>query len=164
MKKTRRSLLFLFFKNEICVVFSAAYALKKLYKNNIKPIKYERSPMIIDVMNSKRIRRYYTALLERDAHFEGLFFVGIKTTGIFCRPTCPARKPNFENCIFFHTIEQALTGGFRACLRCTPLAHPGQISPLIQRLMQAIEEHPHKKWGRDDFDKLGCVNKISASI
>src|SRR3712207_8292912 len=59
----------------------------------------------------------YRALVDRDASFEGIFFVGVRTTGIFCRPTCPAKKPARENVDFFPTPSEALHGGYRPCLR-----------------------------------------------
>ena len=51
-------------------------------------------------------REYYQALVEKRSEYEGIFYVGVKTTGVFCRPTCPARKPKFENCEFFGTAQQ----------------------------------------------------------
>ncbi len=62
-----------------------------------------------------------SAFLASDSSAEGIFFVGVKTTGIFCRPTCPARKPKPENVEFFATPEDALLGGFRPCKRCRPM-------------------------------------------
>ena len=50
-------------------------------------------------------RVFYEALLNKSQEYEGIFFVGVKTTGIFCRPTCPARKPKFENCEFYRTAK-----------------------------------------------------------
>src|SRR5437773_1455576 len=63
----------------------------------------------------------YRALLNRDSSFEGIFFVGVRTTGIFCRPTCPAKKPARTNVDFFATPAQAIDGGYRPCLRCQPM-------------------------------------------
>jgi len=97
---------------------------------------------------------YYQALLERDPHYEGLFYVGVKTTGVFCRPTCPARKPKFENCEFFATAKEALLASFRPCQRCRPLSHPNQISPTVQKLIEAVENNPEKRWKDRDFREL----------
>lgn len=84
----------------------------------------------------------YRALVNRDTSFEGIFFVGVRTTGIFCRPTCPAKKPARENVDFFSTPSEALHGGFRPCLRCQPM-DPGQRPPkLIERLRSEIEKAP----------------------
>lgn len=70
----------------------------------------------------------YRALSSRDSRFDGWFFAGISTTGIYCRPSCPARTPRPENCQWFPTAAAAQAGGFRACRRCQPDAIPG--SPL----------------------------------
>lgn len=68
---------------------------------------------------------YYKALLERDAHLDGKFFVCVKTTGIYCRSICPARKPLRHNCDFVETRDEAEALGFRACKRCRPETAPG---------------------------------------
>jgi len=68
---------------------------------------------------------FFKALLERDPAFDGKFFVCVKTTGIFCRSICPARKPKRENCEFVETREEAEALGFRACKRCRPETAPG---------------------------------------
>ncbi|MEE8295715.1 MAG: Ada metal-binding domain-containing protein [Sphingomonadales bacterium] len=68
---------------------------------------------------------FYKALLERDPAFDGKFFVCVKTTGIFCRSICPARKPHQHNCDFALTREEAEAKGFRACKRCRPETAPG---------------------------------------
>jgi AraC family transcriptional regulator of adaptative response/methylated-DNA-[protein]-cysteine methyltransferase len=84
----------------------------------------------------------YRALVNRDASFEGIFFVGVRTTGIFCRPTCRAKKPARENVDFFATASEALGNGYRPCLRCHPLdanAHPPR---LIERLRAEVERAP----------------------
>jgi AraC family transcriptional regulator, regulatory protein of adaptative response / methylated-DNA-[protein]-cysteine methyltransferase len=69
-------------------------------------------------------QEFYQALLDKDVNSDGVFFVGVKTTGVFCRPTCPARKPKFENCEFYKTAQEALLASFRPCIRCRPLSHP----------------------------------------
>jgi AraC family transcriptional regulator of adaptative response/methylated-DNA-[protein]-cysteine methyltransferase len=84
----------------------------------------------------------YRALVNRDASFEGIFFVGVRTTGIFCRPTCTAKKPARENVDFFATPSEALGNGYRPCLRCHPLdanAHPPR---LIEQLRAEVERAP----------------------
>lgn len=97
---------------------------------------------------------YYKALLDKNPDYDGLFFVGVKTTGVFCRSTCPARKPKFENCEFYTTAKEALLASFRPCQRCKPLSHPNEASPTIQRLVAAIEENPEKRWKDEDFRQL----------
>src|SRR5437867_1011361 len=84
----------------------------------------------------------YRALVNRDSSFEGIFFVGVRTTGIFCRPTCPAKKPARENVDFFATSIEAIESGYRACLRCHP-TEPGKRAPeLIERLRTVVERAP----------------------
>ncbi|MFI5342887.1 MAG: bifunctional transcriptional activator/DNA repair enzyme AdaA [Chlamydiales bacterium] len=97
---------------------------------------------------------YYRALIEKNKEYEGIFFVGVKTTGVFCRPTCPARKPKLENCEFFETAQQALLASFRPCKRCQPLSHPNHVSKLVQVLVKAVEENPEKRWKNRDFQEL----------
>jgi AraC family transcriptional regulator of adaptative response/methylated-DNA-[protein]-cysteine methyltransferase len=63
----------------------------------------------------------YRALVERDADFDGRLFFGVKSTGIFCRPTCPARKPLARNVEFFATAKDAMFAGYRSCKRCRPM-------------------------------------------
>ncbi|CAN5407610.1 trifunctional transcriptional activator/DNA repair protein Ada/methylated-DNA--[protein]-cysteine S-methyltransferase [soil metagenome] len=97
---------------------------------------------------------YYQALLAKNSQYEGVFYVGVKTTGVFCRPTCPARKPLFENCEFFETAKQALLASFRPCKRCCPLSPPNHVSELIQQLVAAIENNPEKRWQDKDLQEL----------
>jgi AraC family transcriptional regulator, regulatory protein of adaptative response / methylated-DNA-[protein]-cysteine methyltransferase len=59
----------------------------------------------------------YQALLDRDPSYEGRAYVGVTSTGIFCRLTCPARKPLLKNCVFLTSPAACLQAGFRACLR-----------------------------------------------
>jgi AraC family transcriptional regulator of adaptative response/methylated-DNA-[protein]-cysteine methyltransferase len=80
----------------------------------------------------------YAALRERDPVFDGLFFACVRTTGVFCRPTCPARKPRRENVEFVATSEAARRAGYRPCRRCRPLespaTHPAWALDLIARV------------------------------
>ncbi|WP_417317516.1 DNA-3-methyladenine glycosylase 2 family protein [Emcibacter sp.] len=66
----------------------------------------------------------YQALLSRDKGYDGKFFTAVMTTGIFCRPVCPARTPRRENCFFMPSAAAALAAGFRPCLRCRPEVSP----------------------------------------
>ncbi|MCE5336850.1 MAG: helix-turn-helix domain-containing protein [Desulfobacteraceae bacterium] len=70
----------------------------------------------------------YQALLARDSRFDGRFFVGVRTTGIYCRPVCPVKPPKFESCSFFPSAAAAETAGYRPCLRCRPELAPGNSS------------------------------------
>lgn len=105
--------------------------------------------------------RYYEALLAKRPEYEGVFYVGVMTTGVFCRPTCPARKPKFENCAFFTTAEEAQLASFRPCKRCRPLSHPGHATELVRRLVEAVEAEPERRWRDPDFRALS-VNMSTA--
>jgi AraC family transcriptional regulator of adaptative response/methylated-DNA-[protein]-cysteine methyltransferase len=84
----------------------------------------------------------YRALVNRDSSFEGIFYVGVRTTGIFCRPTCTAKKPARENVDFFATSSEALGSGYRPCLRCHPLDSAGRPPKLIELLRAEVERAP----------------------
>lgn len=84
----------------------------------------------------------YRALCARDSTFEGIFLVGVRTTGIFCRPTCSAKKPAPQNVEFFATASEALLGGYRPCMRCTPMDRVRRPSRLIERLRTEVEKAP----------------------
>jgi AraC family transcriptional regulator of adaptative response / DNA-3-methyladenine glycosylase II len=70
----------------------------------------------------------YRALESRDARFDGLIFVAVKSTGIYCRPVCPARTPKFQNCTFYGSAAAAQDAGYRPCLRCRPETAPDLAS------------------------------------
>src|SRR6187549_2560308 len=91
------------------------------------------------------IGRLFTALAARDARFDGVFFVGVATTRIYCRPICPARTPKESNCRFFATPQEAEHSGFRPCLRCRPELAPGSApvddaQRVAQLIVQRLEE------------------------
>src|SRR6201997_2706914 len=70
----------------------------------------------------------YRALQSRDSRFDGLMFTGVTSTGIYCRPICPARTAKFENCRFYGSAAAAQDAGFRPCLRCRPETAPDLAS------------------------------------
>lgn len=82
----------------------------------------------------------YRALVNKDSRFEGIFFVGVKTTGVFCRPTCTARKPKEKNVDFFSTAKEALQFGYRPCKVCTPLQLNGAIPGWLKEILKEIDE------------------------
>jgi AraC family transcriptional regulator of adaptative response/methylated-DNA-[protein]-cysteine methyltransferase len=96
----------------------------------------------------------YNALVKKDSNFEGIFFAGIKTTGIFCRPTCPARKPFIENVEFFPSAQAALTAGYRPCARCRPL-EKGKKPVLVGMLETALKDSPDQKLTNIDLKQMG---------
>ena len=72
-----------------------------------------------------RFASRYRAVAGRDARFDGYFFTAVTTTGIYCRPSCPARTPARDRVRFYPTAAAAQSAGFRACKRCLPGAAPG---------------------------------------
>ncbi|MCA9448661.1 MAG: methylphosphotriester-DNA--protein-cysteine methyltransferase family protein, partial [Candidatus Omnitrophica bacterium] len=98
---------------------------------------------------------YYEAFVRKDRDYEGVFFVGVKTTGVFCRPTCPARKPKLDNCEFFNDARSALLASYRPCKRCRPLDLPDGETELVRSLVDAVEEDPERRWKERDFQEMG---------
>lgn len=98
--------------------------------------------------------RLYRAVVERDRSFDGRFFFGVRSTGVFCRPGCPARRPRRENCLWFRRAEDARAAGLRPCLRCRPLEPLGAPSALVSRLLALVEAHPGE---RLDGARLGAL-------
>jgi AraC family transcriptional regulator of adaptative response/methylated-DNA-[protein]-cysteine methyltransferase len=94
------------------------------------------------------------AVANKDATYDGMFFVAVRTTGIFCRPSCPARsKP--ENNEFFFTIREAVFAGYRPCKRCCPTEVYGAQPDWVVALMQKMEANPDTKLTSDDLRALG---------
>jgi AraC family transcriptional regulator of adaptative response / DNA-3-methyladenine glycosylase II len=98
---------------------------------------------------------FYRAMLARDNRFDGKFFVGVKTTGIYCRPVCPAR-PRRENVEFFAHARLAEQAGYRPCLRCRLEAAPGSPAwtgktAVVQRALKAIADQETAGIGEEAF-------------
>ena len=84
----------------------------------------------------------WQAVLDRDGSLDGAFVFAVSSTGIFCRPSCPAKRPRRENVIFFDHALQAEQAGYRACLRCRPKAADGNPqSALVRAMCRYIEQH-----------------------
>ena len=97
----------------------------------------------------------YDALMARDPRYDGQAFVGVTSTGVFCRLTCPARKPKRENCRFFASVGACIEAGFRPCRRCHPLGPAADADPLIRRLLEALEAEPARRWREADVAAMG---------
>jgi AraC family transcriptional regulator of adaptative response/methylated-DNA-[protein]-cysteine methyltransferase len=95
----------------------------------------------------------YNALVRKDKSFEGLFFVGVKTTGIFCRPSCTARKPKKENVIFYGNVLDAMRDGFRPCKVCRPLQALGKTPAEVTSILTQLETEPAIRIR--DYDLIG---------
>ena len=97
----------------------------------------------------------YAALLARDPAWEGRALVGVTTTGIFCRLTCPARKPLPQNCRWFASPDAAQAAGFRPCRRCHPLGATADGEPLVRDLLARLDKRPDRRWSEADLLALG---------
>lgn len=97
----------------------------------------------------------YQALLDRNAVYDGQAYVGVSTTGVFCRLTCPARKPKAENCTFYASVGECIESGYRACKRCHPLQPMASADPAIAALLAALDERPEYRWSESDIDRMG---------
>src|SRR2546423_8793814 len=84
----------------------------------------------------------YRALVDRDSTFEGIFYVGVRTTGIFCRPTCSAKKPGRANVDFFATPNEALHGGYWPCPRCFPTDPDKRPPGMLERVAAEAARAP----------------------
>lgn len=87
-------------------------------------------------------REMERAVFARDRSYDGLFVLAVRTTGIFCRPSCPARKPRPENMEYFATSRDAIFAGYRPCLRCRPLDAAGATPEWIRVLIERVEADP----------------------
>jgi AraC family transcriptional regulator of adaptative response/methylated-DNA-[protein]-cysteine methyltransferase len=85
------------------------------------------------------------AMNARDASYDGVFYLAVRTTGIFCRPSCPARKPRVENVEFFSRTEDAVFAGYRPCKRCRPMHTSGDAPEWIERLLERVDANPGER-------------------
>lgn len=101
------------------------------------------------------------AFRERDSGFDGVFYAAVTTTRIFCRPSCPARKPGEGRVEYYATPREALFAGFRPCLRCRPLETGGRAPDWVRKLLDAVEADPERRFRDQDLRDLG-VDPASA--
>ncbi|OFY94115.1 MAG: XRE family transcriptional regulator [Bacteroidetes bacterium RIFOXYC12_FULL_35_7] len=97
----------------------------------------------------------YKALVNKDVSYEGTFIAAIKTTGIFCRPTCTARKPKLENVEFFGTVKEAILKGYRPCKVCNPLEKLGATPEYIKEILNELSSDPSLKFKDWDLTQRG---------
>jgi len=108
---------------------------------------------------------WYAAFKAKDARFDGRFFVGVSSTGIYCRPVCRAKLPKLENCSFHATAAAAEQSGFRPCLLCRPELAPGNApvdasSSLARRAARLLEDNCDSEHSVGDLARrLGCTDR-----
>ena len=97
------------------------------------------------------LREMERAVDRSDASYDGIFFVAVRTTGIFCRPSCPARKPLARNREYYATAREALFAGYRPCKRCRPLEADGRPPDWLAGLLVEVERDPVVRWRDADL-------------
>jgi AraC family transcriptional regulator of adaptative response / DNA-3-methyladenine glycosylase II len=109
------------------------------------------------------LQQFQQARLSRDPRFDGRFFVAVKTTGIFCRPICPANLPQEKNVEYFTIAQQAMGAGYRPCLRCRPDSAPQScawqgVNTTVERAIKLLRDNLHLSI-QDIADKLGVTDR-----
>lgn len=102
----------------------------------------------------------WQAVLRRDRGSEGAFVFGVLSTGVYCRPSCPARRPLRKNVRFFDSPQEAERFGLRACLRCKPADASAGKSALVQRLCRYIEANTDSKITLEKLSKLAGISRF----
>lgn len=97
------------------------------------------------IQNQDQIDKYYQALVDRDTEYIGIFYVGVKTTGVFCISTCRARKPKKKNVVFYTQTSELLQHGFRPCKICKPTENAHQPPDDIIQALDLLKDNPHQK-------------------
>ena len=112
------------------------------------------------ITEKKKILSYYQALLDRDESFAGIFYVGVKTTLVFCMATCRARKPKLENVEFYTTFKAAIDVGYRPCKVCKPTENANEAPEKVEQAMKMVRDNPKEKISDLQLRK----NKISPEM
>jgi AraC family transcriptional regulator, regulatory protein of adaptative response / methylated-DNA-[protein]-cysteine methyltransferase len=103
----------------------------------------------------------YAAFCRKDMAFDGVAYIAVRTTSIFCRPGCPAPMPLRRHVTFFRTAHDAVAIGYRACKRCRPLEPPRSASAVVQRLVAEVDAEPTHRWSAADVEALG-IDPVTA--
>mgnify|MGYP003674054671 CR=1 FL=1 len=112
------------------------------------------------ITNANQITQYYKALVDRDASYVGIFYVGVKTTSVFCIATCRARKPKFENVAFYTRYKNALEEGYRPCKICRPTENANEAPKQVEHAIQMVRNNPKEKVSDEQLK----INKISPEL
>jgi len=96
-------------------------------------------------ITATKAEEYYQALLNRDSTYVGIFYLGVKTTSVFCIATSRARKPKWKNVVFYKTYTEALENGFRPCKICCPTENSNETPEQVTRAIKLIKDNPKEK-------------------
>ena len=97
------------------------------------------------IIDDRKIETYYKALLDREQSYVGIFFVGVKTTLVFCIATCRARKPKLKNVEFYTSFKEALENGYRPCKICKPTENAHEAPEQVEMAITLVKENPKEK-------------------
>jgi len=106
----------------------------------------------MDILTSQE---KYNAIGRKDSFYEGAFVTAVKTTGIFCRPSCTARKPKPENVVFYDSALEALQEGYRPCKICRPMEKLDETPDYIRGIIKELHENPHLRFKDYDLKQRG---------
>ena len=115
---------------------------------------WNRHSSLMHTTTTPSATQMLAAVMARDDSFDGLFVTAVHTTGIFCRPSCPAKKPRPENITFYTSAREALVAGYRPCLRCRPLEAAGSAPDWLRPLLADVEAEPTRRWRDADLRQL----------
>src|SRR5947209_2387631 len=102
----------------------------------------------------------WQAVLRRDRQADGMFVFGVVSTGVYCRPSCPARRPLRKNVKFFSTCNDAEKAGLRACLRCKPLNGASGNARLVERLCRYMENNADRKITLESLSRVAGISRF----
>ena len=106
-------------------------------------------------MKALTFEQKYEAMFRKDPSYDGVFITAVKTTGIFCRPVCPARKPKPENVVFYKDSQEAILHGYRPCQVCKPMEHAGLTPHYINSLIDELRNNPELRLKDHDLRERG---------
>ncbi|MFK7802585.1 MAG: bifunctional transcriptional activator/DNA repair enzyme AdaA [Anaerolineae bacterium] len=112
------------------------------------------------ITEQETINSYYQALLNRESSFVGIFYVGVKTTDVFCIATCRARKPKLKNVEFYTTVKDALDNGYRPCKICKPTENANQAPAQVEKAIELVKDNLKEKITDDQLRE----NQISPDL
>ena len=119
-----------------------------------------RRERMADMNTMPSIKEMQRAYVEKDASYDGIFFLGVRTTGIFCRPSCPARRPLPENVNYFSNVREALFAGYRPCKRCRPLDTNGRPPEWVGRALALV--HGNEERVKDSVLRASSIDPFRA--
>ncbi len=106
-------------------------------------------------MEQLSFEQKYQFIGTQDSLYEGVFITAVKTTGVFCRPACKARKPKPENVVFYDTAQQALQHGYRPCKRCKPMEQWGTTPDYVAQIIAELHQKPYARIKDYDLRQRG---------